>query len=115
MDVSFVLSADELFTLISQMNKQTEAGKTFVEKALKNAEICDLSNLEEKNLAGIGGDELILVPVMHMLINAISNATGAEDKDSYWEIDSDWVTLHCERYPYKEEHWILSPIKGAEE
>ena len=113
MDVSFILSADELFTLISMMNGQTEAGKEFIEKALADAEICDLTGLKEKKLAHIEGDELELAPVMQMMIDTISNASNAENHGDYWEIESAWVTLRCEGYPFKEGYWKISPIKGA--
>ena len=110
MDVSFILSTDELFTLISLMGSQSEAGRVFIEKALTGAQRCDLSILAEKNHARIEGDELELAPVMRMLIDAISNAERAEYNGSFWEIDSGWVSLQCEKYPFMEEHWKLSPI-----
>jgi len=113
MDVSFILSTDELFTLISQMSNQTQAGKAFVDKALAGAQISDLSMLPEKNLARVDGEELTLAPVVQMLIDAISNASRAEYNGKHWEIDSGWVILQCERYPFIEEHWKLTPKKGA--
>jgi len=115
MDVSFILSTDELYTLISQMNTQTQAGKAFVEKALAGAQSNDLSMLAGKNLAGVDGEELTLAPVLQMLVDAISNAGRAEYNGRYWEIDSDWVTLQCESYPFIDRHWKLTPVKGVKE
>jgi hypothetical protein len=60
MDVSFILSTDELFTLISKVNNQTQAGCVFLKTALAGAQESDLSMLAEKNLARIDGEELIL-------------------------------------------------------
>jgi len=114
MDVSFILSSDEIYTLVSQMRTQSETGKDFIEKALANAVENDLSGLIKKNLARIEGDELILAPVIHMMIDSISNAKHAELNDGCWEIESDWITFKCEDYPYMEAHWKLTPIKGAE-
>jgi len=111
MDVSFILSADEIFTMISLMPDRTEVGKEFIEKVLSGAEICDLSGLPEKKLARIDGDELKLAPVIHMMIDAISNAGKVEEHENHWLISSDWVTLRCENYPYKENHWKLTPLK----
>ena len=113
MDVSFILSTDELFTLISQMNNQTQAGKAFAEKALAGAQESDLTILAEKNLARIDGEELILAPVVQMMVDTISNANRTEYNGKHWEINSDWVTLQCEIYPFIERHWKLTPIKGA--
>jgi len=113
MEVSFILSTDEIFTLISSMETQTEAGKEFVNKALPGARVCDLSGLAEKKLAVIKEDEIELVPVMRMIIDAIANAETVKCQDNYWEICSEWVILRCENYPYKEDHWELSPIKGT--
>ena len=113
MEVSFILSTDEVFTLISLMDTQTEDGKKFVTEALAGGKINDLSGLVEKKLAVIKEDEIELVPVMKMIVDTIANADRAISHDNHWEICSEWVILRCERYPYKEEHWKISPVKGA--
>jgi len=113
MDVSFVLSADEIFTLISLMPNRTEVGKEFVKKALPGAELCDLSGLAEKKLARIEGEELGLSPVIQMVIDAISNADHIEKSNDHWEVYSNWINLRCETYPYKEGHWKLTPLKDS--
>ena len=111
MEVSFILTTDELFTLITEMKGKTEAGKEFEKKALSGAVLCDLAGLAEKKLACIKEDEIELVPVMRMIIDAISNAEKIECHGSYWEVCSAWVTLRCEKYLHNENHWKISPIK----
>ena len=113
MEISFILSADEIFTLISMMLNRTKSGTEFLENALRGAKLCDLSGLINKKLAHIDGDELELEPVIRMVIDSISNADIAEDHGNYWEIHSAWINLHCEIYPFKADYWKITPVKGA--
>jgi len=111
MDVSFILSSDELYTLIFLATETSEAGQKFSDEALAGAEICDLSGLVEKNLARRVEDELDLEPVLRMVANAISNADSADLRGEVWDISSPWVSLLCERYAYHENHWKITPLK----
>jgi hypothetical protein len=112
MEVSFILSANEIFTLISQTPEHTESGERFIREALAGAQSCDLTSLVKKKLAHITDNELELEPVLYMLITALSHADNAENCVSHWEIQSPWVSLRCESYPFKAGYWRLSPVKG---
>jgi len=111
MDVSFILSSDELYTLIYLAPEVSAAGRRFSDEALEGAEICDLSGLVEKNLAHRVGDELDLEPVLRMVAGAVSNADSAEFHGNVWSIRSPWVSLLCERYAYHENSWKITPLK----
>ena len=112
MDVSFILSSDELFTLISLMPEQTEAGRRFADNALSEAVLCDLTGLEEKKLARISKEGVELEPVIHMLADAMARADSAELHGDIWEIHSSWVSLQCIRYKYRQGHWKVTPVRG---
>jgi len=111
MDVSFILSSDELYTLISLMPVRTEAGARFVKEALSGARLCDLSGLLEKKLARQVGGELELAAVVRMLSDAISRADSALNHDGVWEIITPWVSIRCEDYPYQDSHFKITPLE----
>jgi hypothetical protein len=113
MDVSFILSMDELYTLMLLAPKISENGRRFINEALADAEICDLSGLVEKSLARRIEDELDLEPVLRLVADALSNADNAQLIGEVWSIRSPWVSLLCERYTYHENHWKITPVKEA--
>ena len=109
MDVSFILSADELFTLLSLYPEQSKAGRSFADAALQDAALCDLSGLTEKNLARLAGGELDLAPVIGMVADAIAHADSAEERDGVWNVSAPDIILRCEKYAYREETWKITP------
>jgi len=111
MEVSFILSENELLTLISVNTGITEAGQHFVDAALAGAELCDLLTLVEKNLAKSIDDELELEPVLRMVADALAHADSAEINDEVWTIRSPFITLKCQQYPYHDGHWMITPVK----
>lgn len=111
MDVSFILSSDELYTLMLLAPEISENGRRFIDEALAGAKICDLSGLVEKNLARRVDDELDLEPVLRLIADSISNAGNAQPDAEVWNISSPWVSLVCERYAYHENHWKITPVK----
>ena len=111
MDVSFILSSDELYTLISLIPVRTEAGARFAGAALSGARLCDLSGLLEKKLARRVNGELELAAVIRMLSDAISRADSASNHNGVWEIRSPWVSIRCEDYPYQENHFKITPLE----
>ena len=113
MDVSFILSSDELYTLMFLAPEISEAGRSFINKALTGAEICDLSGLVEKSLARRVEDELDLEPVLRLIADALSNAGNARLNGEVWSISSPWVSLLCEKYTYNDNHWKITPVKEA--
>ena len=114
MEVSFLLSADELFTLMSIISEKSEAGQYFIDSTLEGAELCDLSTLTEKNLARYIEDELEIEPVLNMMTDALTHAESAELKDDVWTIRSPYITLKCQKYPFHEGHWKITPVKERE-
>jgi len=114
MDVSFLFTDDELYTLISLAPGSSEAGRRFMAEALPGAAACDLSGLVGKNLARRVGNELALTPVVRMMSDAIARADSADLRGEKWEIRSPWVSLLCENYAYKKGTWKITPIKEAE-
>ena len=114
MEVSFLLSLDELYTLIALTPEVSKAGRRFCDEALSGAEICDLSGLVEKKLAHRMEDELVIEPVLRMVCGAISKADSAEVNGEAWSICSPWVALQCEKYAYHEDHWKITPVKEAD-
>ncbi|MCL2820285.1 MAG: hypothetical protein FWD38_05580 [Oscillospiraceae bacterium] len=115
MDISFIFTADEIFTLASMINNHSPAGKEFIGNALTDAQICDLSSLAEKEHAQINGDKLELEPVIRMVFDTVTKAVRVVNVDDYWMIYSNRLTLKCEKYRFKENSWKISPIKGAAE
>lgn len=113
MDVSFILSSDELYTLIFLTPEVTEAGRRFSDEALSDAIVCDLSGLVEKNLARRVKDELDLEPVLRLVADAVSNADSVEFNGEIWSIRSARLSLLCQRYAYHENHWKITPLKEA--
>ena len=115
MEVSFILSNDELYTLISLIPVRTEAGARFVEEALSGAQLCNLNGLLEKKLArrADGELELELAPVVRMLSDAIARADSAKNHFGSWEIRSQWVSLRCAACPHQENHLIITPLEGC--
>jgi len=113
-DVSFILSSDELYTLISLAPQLSNAGQQFYTDALSGAIICDLSGLVEKKLAHRIEDEIDVEPVLKMISDAISKADSIETENGVWKIKSPWVALVCERYIYHENHWRITPVKDKE-
>jgi len=110
MEVSFILSNDELYTLLKIAKEKTKAGKRFIDEALHDAKLCDLSGLIEKKLARSTNGDLELEPVLRMVTDAISRATSAELQEEVWNIRSPWVDLLCENYPYHEGHQRITPV-----
>ena len=115
MDIAFILSADEIITLLSQFPDHTEAGERFISNALPNALFCDLSSLAEKNLAALTDGKLELAPALRMAIDAIARAESADNNDGVWDIRSLWVFLRCEEYSYNEGYWKITPVNNEEE
>jgi hypothetical protein len=113
MDVAFLFSNDELFTMISLMPSHTEAGQRFFESALGSAEMCDLSGLVDKKLARFVGNEIALEPAVRMVADAIARADSAEYNENVWVIHSPWVSLQCENYTYREGYWKVTPFEEA--
>jgi len=113
MDVSFILSQNELYTLLSAEPKRTEAGAVFLETALSGAERCDLSGLVERKLARRVSSGPEPAPVIAMLSCAISQADSAEESGGIWEISSQWLSIRCEAYPYQEEHLKITLLEGS--
>jgi len=112
MEVSFILSKDELLTLIVSMPELSEAGEKFVEKALFDAEINDLSGLFEKNMAKQSGDEIELEPIVQMIVDSIATADSCELNDDTWIINSPWLLLECTKNPYLDNSWKITPIES---
>ena len=112
MDISFILAIDELYTLMSLIPNHTEAGKRFAEGALPGAEMCDLSGLVDKGLARRAGAELEVAPVIRMVADALARAAEATSDGGVWMIESPWVALRCEAYPYQDGCFRVTPLKG---
>ena len=113
MDVSFILSSDELYTLIFLAPEVSGAARSFCDEALPDAIICDLSGLVEKNLARRVEEELDLEPVLRLIAKAISHADYVEFHGDVWSICSAWISLLCEKYAYHDNHWKITPLKEA--
>ena len=116
MDISFILSADEIFTLMSLFPEHTEAGKRFINDALVQAKPCDLSSLAEKKMTRLTGGDYELAPVVRMIADSMARADSSDFIEGVWYIRSPWILLRCEEYPYRERHWRISPLyEGADE
>ena len=111
MNVSFILSDDELFSLLSLFEEPSECGKLFMTQALISAESCDLSILTDKKLAKLINDQLEIEPVVRMVIDAIACADNAENHNDIWHIRSPWISLICEKDPYHEGQWKITPCE----
>ena len=112
MDVSYILSADELFTLMSLFPDHSEAGKAFVADALRDAKICGLDEPVKKEMAKIyPSGEIELSPIIRMLTDALAHASDVRQTENGWICHSPWITVKCDVYAYKEGHYKLTPIK----
>jgi len=114
MEVSYILSSDELYTIIIHDQDFSDAGRKFCNEALNNATICDLTGLIEKKLAQQREDELELEPVLKMISIAISKANSAEQQNNIWIVTSPWITLLLKQYKHQENHWKITPVKEAQ-
>lgn len=111
MEISFLLSGDELLTLISVNSEITKAGQHFITNALEGSEICDLLSLADKNLAKSINDELEIEPVVRMIADALAHADSSELKDDSWDIKSELINLKCQKYPYRDGYWKVTPVE----
>ena len=115
MDVSYIFSADELFTLMSLVSKHSEAGRAFGAGELADAVSCDLSGLVKKKMAKHCADgEMELSPVIRMLTDALASADSIDRQEDGWLVRAPWVTLRCAVYPYRDDHYIITPMKEFE-
>jgi len=110
MDTSFILSVNALFTLMSSVPNQTDAGRQFKDSVLPDAEMCGLEELEKFVVHNEDG-HIELVPVIRMIIDALACADSANRTDEGWIVCSPWITLRCEEYQYKAEHYKITPLK----
>jgi len=115
MEVAFILSLNELFTLMSMIPGGSDAGRQFSKDALPGASMCDLGGLAEKKLARYNTDgKMELMPVVRMLTDALARADSVESFENGWIVRSPWITLQCENYPYNQKHLKITPIKNDE-
>jgi len=115
MDISFLLSSDELLTLMSLAHGRSEAGQRFADEALSGAQPCDLSGLVDKKLARIFRGELDIAPVVRMVADSLSLAdTAAPQEDGGWMVRARWASLYCEPYPYQNRYWKITPVKEGQ-
>ena len=114
MDVSFIMSADEIYTLMSIFPDHTEAGKLFAQEALPGAEFCDIAGLVQKKLAKKHANgQTELSPVISMCMQALAQADSAERQGDCWLIHSPWITLCCEAYTFNDKHYRITPMKDS--
>ena len=111
MEISFILTCDELFTLTSVTSGFSEAGKLFLQEALPDAELCDLSGLVLKKMARYVGEDMELSPVIRMISDAIAKADSATQDAGGWLIQSQWITLRLEKYAFQENCFKIVPLK----
>ena len=120
LEVSFMLSRDELYTLVLLSGEPTEAGKYFISEALAGASPDDLSGLIEKKMAHGHGEKIVVEPVIRMLGASICKAEkidfinlGNESGGTY-VVCSPWIKIRCEPYPRIENCLKLTPEKPDE-
>ena len=109
LEVSFILSDDEVFSLMSLFPDRSVAGQGFMDEALGGAVVCDLSGLVGKGLARVAGGQLELVPVVRMVADALARGDSVSRRGEVWDVRSKWVSLVCERYLFRDGHWKISP------
>lgn len=111
MDVSFILSANEIFTLMQLIPSHTEAGQLFIKEALVGAEACDLAGLIERDLARCVRDEISLEPIIRMVADTIALAESAQVHEGVWKISAPWLSLICKPDRYRKGHFIITPVQ----
>lgn len=112
MEVSYIISEDELFTLISMTSNHTDAGRLFCAEVLSEAKVCDLDGLVDKNIAvKRANNQVELTPVFNMFIDSLAQADSIQNVGNSWIIQSPWITLRCEAYPFIEKHIKITPMK----
>lgn len=112
MDVLFLFSRDELYTLICG-HKLTDAGQRFVDTVLEGAKKDALSHIVEKRFAVRRGETILLEPVISMLIESIAKADTFSGDASLCELTSPWVSVRCETDPHAQDGFKLTPLPGA--
>ena len=127
MDISYIFSKDELYTLVYALqNVKTAQSETAEDKSagemnagekpimpdfLQNAQLCDLARLAEKDMVKLYEDgQAEISPIIRMLIDAIAFPDNAENSKQGWVFKSNWITVKCETYPYKDNHYKLTPL-----
>ena len=110
MDISYIFSADELFTLVSAMFNNPE-GENSVPEFLKDAKACDLDRLVKKGMAKtFSNGEIELTPIVNMLIDALAFPDNIQEINTGFIFESNWIKVKCETYPFNENHYKLTPI-----
>lgn len=111
MDVSFILSANEVFTLMQLIPSHTEAGQLFAKEALAGAEVCDLAGLIERDLARCVRGEINLEPIIRMVADTIALAESAQVHEGVWKISAPWLSLICKPDRYRKGHFMITPVQ----
>ena len=111
MEISFILTYDELFTLATAATELSQAGEHFLRDALPDAQKCSLDGLVDKKMAHYVGDKIELSPVIRMIADAIAKADTVVLSNGNWIIQSSWIKLKCEKYPFQDNCFKVVPLK----
>jgi len=114
MDISFILSTDEIFTLMSIARMRSAEGEAFITEALADAEICDLSGLVEKKFARYTNGELSIDPIVRMIADSLAMAESIAIREESWFVNAPWVSLIIQVCEYRKDHWKITPIQKGE-
>lgn len=110
-EISFIMSRDELYTLILLNGEPSEWGKNFVETELGGAQKNNLLNLADKRMASFRDGKLFIEPVIRMMGAAICKTYKTEKMDGVYIIYSQWINIRYEIYSQIEGYVRLTPIK----
>ena len=114
MEVSFLMSCDEVFTIISLMPNRTPPGERFIRVALAGAKECGLQNFVGKNMARLTDDGYVLDPVIKMIADAMARPDSATFEDEVWLIKSPWISLTCEKCSTRVGHLKITPVTAID-
>ncbi len=109
LEIAFIISKNELFTLLQNTSQLSDSGIAFVKQVLNRSQIDDLNGLVEKKLAYIREGEVWIQPVIRMLVAGIARANGFESIDNGWRFDSLGMYIECLNYEHHPDHIKLIP------
>jgi hypothetical protein len=111
MTVSFILSIDEIYTLMSLVPEHTDAGSRLLAEVFAGGKTDGLTELIDKKLAHNINGTLELTPALRMIAFTLARPEELIAKQGFYLVRSAWIKLKLEKYTYKDGHYRITPLK----
>jgi hypothetical protein len=111
LDVSYILSFDELLTLLTLAKTQTNECRHFADSVLTDAKLIPLNGLITKGLATRIDGKIRIDTVLRMLIDTIATAETIEERKECWHLKGEHINVNIALYPHIARHIKIIPIQ----